>query len=142
MGETEKPFAFTVSGTVDLTNAVVTGAEHSVTENGGLSFALKDGQSVSINRVPEGAVLTVMETPVPGYETTASQGGTALTVSENGSVSVTVINGENPLIVFTNKRDMVIPAGVETETGPYIILLAMVVGSAAAAVWRRKTREA
>lgn len=129
-GNNTLPEAFTVSFT-DTVNStakdVLLGKDNNTFE-----VTLKKGTNVVINKLPEGAVVSVVEND--------DKVGTGEN-KYSSTVSDPVIAGaENHTITVTNTRNTdIIDTGVFTDNMPYIMLMAFVMMIAAAVVLKKRT---
>ena len=163
-GEREKDFTFSVTlknkddETVDVTGVNHTGAATNLN-----SFNLKHGQTVTLNQIPVGTIITITETNADGYKTSATKSSTTYGESHAGDrtfvYEVVEHNGEATLmtkatvfgvfetekavpdnaIVVTNEKKGDPDTGVLLDTLPYLIILGIAVaGGAALLLHKRK----
>ncbi len=166
-GERNKDFTFSVTlknkadETVDVRGVNHTGAATNLN-----SFTLKHGQSVTLNQIPVGTIITITETNADGYKTSATKSNTTYGESHTGDrtfvYEVVEHNGEAALmtkatvfgvfetekavpdkaIVVTNEKKGTPDTGVLLDTLPYLILLAVAVaGGVLVVVRKRKHRD-
>ena len=100
-GDLTREFTFTVefnaSGTYDYT-----GSKTGEIASGG-TITLKNGESISINNLPEGTTYTVTETAVEGYTTTISGDDADMRSTINGNVaSGMIVAGGAAVAHYTN----------------------------------------
>lgn len=161
-GDRNKYFKFTVSITnavkgtvynVDLTNADsnpnvndgTTNPNQLVATDGTVTatYYLKDDQSITIKGLTGGTHYTITEESYSsdGYTTTNTVDGTA---SSQGDTTGEKTMGDSfHKVVFTNKKDGTVPTGILIETGPYILMGAVVIIGLVAllATSRRRSRK-
>lgn len=95
-------------------------------------FSLKNGESFTINRIPDNTVITISENNAAGYDISASYGVEALTVEGNG-ITFTV-NKENGTVEVTNTKDKTPDTGIYIDSLPYIIAMYIIAACIVAAV--------
>ena len=130
MGDTTKPFTFTVTGIDDgkydgTETKIVDGKEVEtaieVTVSDG-KFTLEDGQSITFPALPVSGNYTVAEEEVAGYTQTASITSGVGTV--NGHSYSTTSLTEDTVVTFENHREVVTPTGLESNhTKPYALMV-------------------
>ena len=165
-GEREKDFTFSVTlknkddETVDVTGVNHTGAATNLN-----SFNLKHGQTVTLNQIPVGTIITITETNADGYKTSATKSSTtygeSYTDDRTFVYEVVEHNGEATLmtkatvfgvfetekavpdnaIVVTNEKKGDPDTGVLLDTLPYLIILGIAVAGAAALLIRKKKHD-
>ena len=83
------------------------------------TFNLKHGDSITFIDLPIGATFTVTETSYSesGYVTTID--------GETGSSKTVTLAETNSDIAFVNTKDVTIDTGIELDTLPFVILLAI-----------------
>lgn len=129
MGDTTKPFTFTVTGIGDgeydgTEPKIVDGKEVEtdikVTVSNG-KFTLKDGQSITFPALPVSGNYTVTEDEVAGYTQTASVTGAG--TAKGRSYSTTSLTVDT-VVTFENHREVVTPTGLESNhTKPYALMV-------------------
>ena len=103
-----------------------------------LSFSLKDGETVEINGLYEGAVYSVIQSGKGGYTPEAAFGaigGTPKTVKDSMGNDLVVMDDLSPIrvpnkggqVVFTNVKDDATPTMFMIDNLPYIALVAVAV---------------
>lgn len=125
MGNQSKDFAFTatLSGegyTFDgVTYSINNGEVQSAGTGTECTFNLKHGDSITFIDLPIGATFTVTETSYSesGYVTTID--------GETGSSKTVTLAETNSDIAFVNTKDVTIDTGIELDTLPFVILLAI-----------------
>lgn len=127
LSDYDKKFAFTASWlSSDGTQK---------TEN----FSLSHNDSKTLNDLPVGTQVTISENRDDYDLVSIKQGSAELSDSEitsdgtNSSCTVTVTN-EPMTITFTNEKEAIVDVGIRMDNLPYILMLALVAGGAAAAV--------
>ena len=161
-GDRGKYFKFTVSITnavqgtvynVDLTNADsnpnvndgTTNPNQLVATDGTVTatYYLRDDQSITIKGLTEATHYTITEESYSsdGYTTTNTVDGTAS--SQGGTTGDKTMGNSSHDVVFTNHKEGVVPTGILIETGPYILMGAVVVIGLVAllATGRRRSRK-
>lgn len=107
------------------------------------TYYLKDDQSITIKGLTAGTYYTITETDYDedGY-------ATSYVIDSNGRVDGTATGSQqmgtdSHDVVFTNKKDGIVPTGILIETGPYILMGAVVVIGLVAllATSRRRSRK-
>ena len=134
LGDREKRFDFTVSVTVDGTDADFELGGSRCT--GSARFSLRDGESVTLHGVPLGAAVTVTEDDygTEGYTTCCAVDG----MQTAGRTAVLRAAAGGSAIRFTNGKDIVPDTGVSLDRLPYVLLTAT--AGAAALLLRRSRR--
>lgn len=125
MGDQSKEFAFTatLSGegyTFDgVTYSINNGEVQSAGTGTECTFNLKHGDSITFIDLPIGATFTVTETSYSesGYVTTID--------GETGSSKTITLAETNSEIAFVNRKDITVDTGIELDTLPFVILLAI-----------------
>lgn len=136
IGDYEQNFDFTVTVKTGDTDETFKLGETKYT--GSASFTLKHKESITLKDVPIGATVAVSETDysMSRYSTSymidvgsQSTGNTAIiqNVEENGHS-----------VVFTNNKDVIPDTGVLLDSLPYILILGVVVASAAIMIVRKR----
>ena len=161
-GDRNKYFKFTVSITnavegtvynVDLTNADsnpnvndgTTNSNQLVATDGTVTatYYLKDDQSITIKGLTGGTHYTITEESYSsdGYTTTNTVDGTAS--SQGGTTDDKTMGNSSHEVVFTNHKEGIVPTGILIETGPYILMGAVVIIGLVAllATSRRRSRK-
>ena len=112
------------------------------------TFEIGDGETLHFDGIPQGVVVTVVETNqvdykdlnyyVATYEQTAydADGNEVVTNPENGAVFT--IGTDACEVAITNTKETEIPTGVELDSIPYIVLLAVAALGAVAFVVKRR----
>lgn len=130
MGDTTKPFTFTVTG---IENGEYDGTETKIVDGKEVEtdikvtvsndkFTLKDGQSITFPALPVSGNYAVAEDEVAGYKQTASV--TSGVGSANGRSYNTASLTENTVVTFENHREVVTPTGLESNhTKPYALMV-------------------
>ena len=138
-GDTTLPFAFTLSGLTAGKIYHLTVAGRSVTRtassDGTVVFELRHGEQMSIPLI-EGSTVTVSETEVQDYTTSLAVNGGE---SEEASAKTVTLN-EATTVDFTNYRPPVAPTGVDFDSKPYVMILALGGLLAVAALSMRRRR--
>lgn len=89
-------------------------------------FALSDGESITLEKVEIGAPITITEESGVYIATYKVNGGEATaTTVENFRSSATVEVADGMEVEFTNDYDITIDTGIELDTLPFVILLAI-----------------
>lgn len=161
-GDRNKYFMFTVSITnavkgtvynVDLSNADsnpnvngnVNQLDRLVATDGTVTatYYLKDDQSITIKGLTGGTHYTITEESYSsdGYTTTNTVDETAS--SQGDTTDDKTMGNSSHEVVFTNKKDGTVPTGILIETGPYILMGAVVIIGLVAllATSRRRSRK-
>lgn len=161
-GDRNKYFKFTVSITnavkgtvydVDLSDADsnpnvndgTTNPNQLVATDGTVTatYYLKDDQSITIKGLTGGTHYTITEESYSsdGYTTTNTVDGTAS--SQGGTTGDETMGDSFHEVVFTNHKEGIVPTGILIETGPYILMGAVVVIGLVAllATGRRRSRK-
>ena len=130
MGDTTKPFTFTVTGIDDgeydgTETIIVDGKEVEtdikVTVSNG-KFTLKDGQSITFPELSVSGNYTVAEEEVAGYTQTAFI--TSGVGNVNGHSYSTTSLTKDTVVTFENHREVVTPTGLESNhTKPYALMV-------------------
>jgi hypothetical protein len=102
-------------------------------EGGVLTFRLKHGQKVTLQNLPQGTRYTITEDEALGYSTTFAVNDGSYTAPANRTLSGTLDGKNDVLVHVTNDCDLVVPTGIQTETQPYVLMLAFVL--VAALLW-------
>ena len=89
------------------------------------TFMLKHGDTISIANLPYDVDYMVIETAADGYTTTST--------NEIGRISAA-----EQTAAFTNVKNSAVDTGVMLDSLPYVLILAAVLGVAAAMVVRRR----
>lgn len=159
-GDRDKYFEFTVLitdavpdtvYTVNLDNAEaspsVDGASKSnletLTATGGTvnaTYYLKDDQSITIQGLTSDTNYTINETSyaADGYAT--SNTVDTVTSSDGNTTGERSMDGGDHTVVFTNHKQGTVPTGILLETGPYILMGAVVVAALIALLAASKRR--
>lgn len=163
MGDTQKEFAFKVTGDDLKANTKILGADGTELNHGSPKFVMKHGDTATVTNVPYNAVFCVYEDKegATAYETSA----TGQTITQSGEnnrkfyYKVILVNGNpmlqpckedgtaigNPLdtleIVVTNYCTLKPDTGVLLDTLPYIVILAVVAGGVALLMLRKHRKE-
>lgn len=158
MGDTTKDFAFTLE--VKKGNQAYTGALSAtegpkgeagtattltVGEGSTYTFDLKHNEQIAIH-IPEGYTVTVTETAVGGYTTTADLDKTDYTFPESGYTVTTEMDADHT-VDYINQCDMQVPTGVDTQNPGSSVMLGVAGASAVLIfgcsflVWRRRRRD-
>lgn len=130
MADLNKEFTFTVSDTNEVLE----------------TFTLKDGEKKVINNLPVDTTVTITEN-TDGYTLDQVNQGTKIfsddeiTVDSGNDnlVSVTItLAASNDVVVFTNKKEVIIDTGISMDTLPYILIMLAVIGGIAFTIIRRR----
>lgn len=161
-GDRNKYFKFTVSITnavkgtvynVDLSDADsnpnvndgTTNPNQLVATDGTVTatYYLKDDQSITVKGLTGGTHYTITEESYSsdGYTTTNTVDGTAS--SQGGTTGDETMGDSFHEVVFTNHKEGIVPTGILIETGPYILMGAVVIIGLVAllATSRRRSRK-
>lgn len=161
-GDRNKYFKFTVSITnavkgtvynVDLSDADsnpnvndgTTNPNQLVATDGTVTatYYLKDDQSITIKGLTGGTHYTITEESYSsdGYTTTNTVDGTAS--SQGGTTGDETMGDSFHEVVFSNHKEGIVPTGILIETGPYILMGAVVIIGLVAllATSRRRSRK-
>lgn len=156
-GDRNKYFEFTVSITNAVADTVYDVAcpspdgdsrnedELTVGKDGTVTatYYLKDDQSITIKGLTGGTHYTITEESYSsdGYTTTNTVDGTAS--SQGGTTGDETMGDSFHEVVFTNHKEGIVPTGILIETGPYILMGAVVVIGLVAllATSRRRSRK-
>lgn len=107
------------------------------------TYYLKDDQSITIKGLTGGTHYTITEESYSsdGYTTTNTVDGTAS--SQGGTTGDETMGDSFHEVVFTNHKEGIVPTGILIETGPYILMGAVVVIGLVAllATGRRRSRK-
>jgi hypothetical protein len=95
-------------------------------ENGVLTITLKHGETITLKDLPKGTKYTIKETGAEVYTTGFSVNDGEEEISDEQSQSGTL--DDDTAVNVTNDFTVKVPAGVRTETQPYILLLAIAAG--------------
>ena len=90
------------------------------------NFELSDGQSKTLEEIPENSILTLKE-DVSGYEVTLVVDGDEVLSNPDGSYTISVAHMEDATIEVTNHKDVDINTGISLDSMPYLMLLAVAV---------------
>jgi len=103
--------------------------------DGKATISLKHGETMTIEDIPIGTVVTVTETSGGNYDT-------YINGEMQNSAAVTIAGGDNSL-AFENKLEPPVVTGIIKDTAPYIILavIVLVCMGVFAAVHYRKTKK-
>lgn len=156
-GDRNKYFEFTVSITNAVADTVYDVAcpspdgdsrnedELTVGKDGTVTatYYLKDDQSITIKGLTGGTHYTITEESYSsdGYTTTNTVDGTAS--SQGGTTGDETMGDSFHEVVFTNHKEGIVPTGILIETGPYILMGAVVIIGLVAllATSRRRSRK-
>ncbi|MGN0763363.1 MAG: SpaA isopeptide-forming pilin-related protein, partial [Aristaeellaceae bacterium] len=134
MGDRSKAFSFTVTSTEPIGQPLAD--EYALSENGlTATFSLRHNDSVTLQKVPIGAVLTISETGADDY---------TMTVTPNageGALTSYTVTGTNDAITVENSKSATPDTGVFLDSLPYIVILACVVLIAILLLVRRRRRD-
>ena len=139
MGDKKSDYYFelTFSGTdKDFSNVTLNGSTGTLGTNNTLKFVLQDGQTATIENVPIGATITLVEqlAKAKGYTVTINKLETDTV--ENYTVGV------NPHFEVVNTKNAQPDTGVFLDSLPYILIIACVAAIGAfIVIRRRKNRE-
>lgn len=103
------------------------------------TFLLSHNGENIISNVPIGAELTLKEGNAQGYTTSATYGGSTVSLNENGEMVFT-IDRENREIVVTNRKDGAPDTGIILDSLPYVLILVIVVVGGVLFLRRRRNR--
>ena len=115
MGDKTKLFKFTYQYT-----------KNGVSENG--EFSLTNGSDLAVIEIPYGAEIIITEIDDgSGYTTTYTAGPTGGPVNENGDGHECTLNNvtTDTTVTFTNTKDVQIPTGLNGNSYPYLMMLAI-----------------
>lgn len=155
LGDTNKAFTFTITkadGTaanITNTNIEISEADRAKVEwKGNGQFTLKDGASITFNKLPVG-IYYVYELDEEGalkhYQTTWTGADTEQTTPIEGSAerkaTVTIGADGAKTLAFTNHCKLIPDTGVLLDTLPYIVILAVVAGGVALLMLRKHRKE-
>ena len=130
-------FELTFSGTdKDFSNVTLNGSTGTLGTNNTLKFVLQDGQTATIENVPIGATITLVEqlAKAKGYTVTINK-------LETDTVKDYTV-GVNPYFEVVNTKNAQPDTGVLLDSLPYILIIACVAAIGAfIVIRRRKSRE-
>lgn len=136
-GDKNKDFTFSIklednsganryqTGKVSMTITKKDGTQKQVEVNLGTetSFKLKDGESATIDKLPQGIQYVVTETQVDGYKQSAT------TTTGTYTLGTGVTSDDTPdEIVVTNDKSSTTPTGVAMTIAPYVGLTILALG--------------
>lgn len=125
MGDRDKNFTFTVSA--DDVNLGTYTLNHST-------------PVVTVENVPVGSAVTIIESDNQGYVVSATVDAAAVEVI-NGAVTIENVGADGHAVVFTNNKDVIIDTGVLLDTLPYILILSVAAVGAVLLVRKRRSRD-
>ncbi len=153
-GDKNKDFTFSIklednsgancyqAGKVSMTITKKDGTQKQVEVNLGTetSFELKDGESATIDKLPQGIQYVVTETKVDGYEQSATVNkDTSTTTTEAYTLGTGVTSDSTPdEIVVTNDKNSTTPTGVAMTIAPYVGLTILALGGVLYVLKKRK----
>lgn len=109
-------------------------------------FTLKDGESIEVQNLPEGATYTVEETDAKGYDSTDvtdEDEATPENVVNNGDTKPTgkgIINTEDDTVAFTNNKGFAPETGITMNSLAGIAVATVAVAGGVTLVIRRRNR--
>lgn len=117
----------------------VNGTDVAVSSNNTATFKVKHGQTYTITEIPYGTTVTVEET-----DELIGTADNQYQVTYNGDESLTSVDVEinaanSGTVALVNNRETSINTGVNTDSMPYIMLMAFVMMLAAAVVLKKRT---
>ncbi|MCC8128255.1 MAG: Ig-like domain-containing protein [Clostridiales bacterium] len=119
MGDTTKKFTITVND---------------------MNYELADGEYTEISGLTVGSTITLMESGNEGYDTPKVEyNGKEVTANDDGSYSITLVSGATEITV-TNNKDGNADTGINLESIPYMLLLAVAVIPGAFLLFRRRSQ--
>jgi len=140
MADLNKQFNFNVTVTFDgetYTDYKITTANGAnLNLDNEYEFALSNNQSVTIEKLPIGAKVTVTEDE-EGY-TAHYQVGSADKQEGNSATEVAVKVDNSDDILFTNEKNAIPDTGITMDTLPYILILLAVIGGIVFTVIRKR----
>lgn len=148
LGDTNKAFTFTITK-ADGTSANITDANVEISEadrakvewKGNGQFTLKDGASITFKNLPSGEYKIVEDDYIGEKYETSWQIGTDGKVYEKNRTATVTIGTTEQTVHFTNHRTLEPDLGVLLDTLPYIVILAVVAGSVALLMLRKRRKE-
>ncbi|PHV55574.1 fibronectin-binding protein [Streptococcus macedonicus] len=104
------------------------------------TFTLKDGESATIDKLPQGIEYTVNETGDDGYKQSATiNKNTTASTTEAYTLGTGVTSDETAdEIVVTNTKDSTTPTGVAMTVAPYVGLTILALGGVLYVLKKRK----
>lgn len=104
------------------------------------TFTLKDGESATIDKLPQGIEYTVNETGDDGYKQSATiNKNTTASTTEDYTLGTGVTSDETAdEIVVTNTKDSTTPTGVAMTVAPYVGLTILALGGVLYVLKKRK----
>ena len=104
------------------------------------TFTLKDGESATIDKLPQGIEYTVNETEDEGYKQSATiNKNTTASTTEAYTLGTGVTSDETAdEIVVTNTKDSTTPTGVAMTVAPYVGLTILALGGVLYVLKKRK----
>lgn len=124
-GDKSKVFHFSImlkdGKGVPLAGPIQTGKEAIQLVDGVGSFNLTDGQTLTVNDLPDGYSYEITETNAEGY--TVMINGQSVVEAKTSADGV----DKEVTVAFENRKDEVVPTGLRTTTWTYLSLLLVVV---------------
>jgi hypothetical protein len=97
--------------------------------SGILTVSLKHGQQATLEGLPNGTKYTITETNAGSYYASFAVTGGSYQTSTNAYVSGALDTTSDVVVQVTNTLELAVPTGIQTETQPFVVMLAFALGT-------------